>query len=128
MSLRRREFIAALGCAAAWPVTAQHGNRVQRIGVLIPGDENAPVRKTYVSAFTQALAGLGWMFVVSLSKRAIASEIPPPGREAPPDPQRGPPDPPRGNDCTIHGDERTFTAAEMLSDRRPKGGRSNTPF
>jgi putative ABC transport system substrate-binding protein len=28
--------------------------------VLQAGDETDPVRKTYVSAFTQALAGLGW--------------------------------------------------------------------
>jgi ABC-type uncharacterized transport system substrate-binding protein len=33
---------------------------VWRIGVLMPYDENDPVVKTYVSAFTQALAGLGW--------------------------------------------------------------------
>ena len=33
---------------------------MRRIGVLMPGDENDPVRKTYISAFTQALAGLGW--------------------------------------------------------------------
>jgi putative ABC transport system substrate-binding protein len=33
---------------------------VRRIGVLLPGDDNDSVRKTYVSAFTQALAGLGW--------------------------------------------------------------------
>ena len=31
----------------------------ERIGYLIPGEEN-PVLKTVVSAFTQALAGLGW--------------------------------------------------------------------
>jgi putative ABC transport system substrate-binding protein len=34
---------------------------VRRIGVLIPFDENDPAAKTYVSAFTQALADLGWI-------------------------------------------------------------------
>ena len=60
--IRRRAFIAALGGAAAWPVLAraQQGDRVRRIGVLMPNDENDPVQKTYVSAFTQALADLGW--------------------------------------------------------------------
>src|SRR5215471_10013948 len=32
----------------------------RRVGVLWPGDENDPVGKTRVSAFTQALADLGW--------------------------------------------------------------------
>ena len=60
--MRRRQFIAGLGSAAAWPVVAraQQGDRVRRIGVLHPGDENDPLMKTGFFAFTQALASLGW--------------------------------------------------------------------
>ena len=61
--MRRREFIAGLGSAAAWPVAmrAQQGDRVRRIGVLMGGDEDDPASKRYLSAFTQALADLGWI-------------------------------------------------------------------
>ena len=60
--LRRREFIVGVGGAAAWPLAtrAQQGGRVRRIGVLMLGDENDPEGKRRVSAFTQALAQLGW--------------------------------------------------------------------
>ena len=59
--MRRREFIAGLGSAAAWPLAAgaQQGTRVRRIGVLNGSDENDPASKSAVPAFTQALADLG---------------------------------------------------------------------
>jgi putative ABC transport system substrate-binding protein len=60
--MKRREFIAGLGSAAAWPLAAraQQTDRVRRIGVLMSGDENDPWWKARISAFTQALADLGW--------------------------------------------------------------------
>jgi putative ABC transport system substrate-binding protein len=60
--IKRREFIAGLGSAAAWPVVAraQQPDRMRRMGVLMGGDENDPDQKRALSAFTQALADLGW--------------------------------------------------------------------
>jgi len=61
--MKRREFIAGLGSATVWPVVgrAQQGERVRRIGVLLGGDENDPGQKRRITAFTQALADLGWI-------------------------------------------------------------------
>ena len=60
--MRRREFIAALGGAAAWPVAgrAQQSGRIRRIGVLMAESENDPESQARVSAFQQRLATLGW--------------------------------------------------------------------
>src|ERR1700731_1094863 len=60
--MQRREFIATLAGAAACPLAAraQQDDRVRRIGVLMGGDENDPEGKLRLSAFTQALADLGW--------------------------------------------------------------------
>jgi putative ABC transport system substrate-binding protein len=59
--IRRRDFITLIA-AAGWPLAlrAQQGARARRIGVLMPFDENDPEGKLRYSAFTRALADLGW--------------------------------------------------------------------
>src|ERR1700745_3148665 len=60
--LRRREFIVLIGASAAWPMVAgaQQPGRLRRIGVLMSWEESDPEIKTFLSAFMQGLAELGW--------------------------------------------------------------------
>src|SRR5215467_15440450 len=60
--MRRREFMALLGGATAWPLSAhaQQARRVPLVGVLMPfekGDEEAERRQ---SAFQNGLEQFGW--------------------------------------------------------------------
>jgi ABC-type uncharacterized transport system substrate-binding protein len=60
--MRRRAFISLIGAAAAWPLAAraQQGERMRRIGVLMPAAADDPVIQARVGAFLQGLALLGW--------------------------------------------------------------------
>jgi putative tryptophan/tyrosine transport system substrate-binding protein len=60
--MRRREFIAALGGAAAWPMVARAQQLVgtRRIGVLMGFPEGDEQAQTYIAAFREGLQKLGW--------------------------------------------------------------------
>ena len=60
--MRRREFIALVGGAAAWPLAAgaQQAERVRRIGVLMGYAESDREGQAFVAAFRESFQKLGW--------------------------------------------------------------------
>ena len=60
--MRRRECIALLGTAAAWPLIAraQQSGGMRRIGVLMDVSETDLEGQTRITAFLQGLQQLGW--------------------------------------------------------------------
>lgn len=62
MDVRRRDFIAALGAATAWPVVArgQSTEPIRRVGVLMNLAADDPVGKKRQSVFEEELRERGW--------------------------------------------------------------------
>ena len=62
--MRRREFIALIGgaAAAAWPVAAraQQNDRMRRVGVLMHASSEEPESQARIVAFAQGLQEAGW--------------------------------------------------------------------
>src|SRR5215217_1412521 len=60
--MKRREFVAGLAGAVAWPraVPAQQMEGARRIGILLPASADDSDLQTRVGAFLQGLALLGW--------------------------------------------------------------------
>ena len=78
--MKRRQFITLLGgAAAAWPLAAraQQGERIRKVGILVPGTPATPQLQGWIAAFRDGLQKLGWVDgrnVVIVERWAIGPE------------------------------------------------------
>ena len=74
--MRRREFILALGGAAAWPLAAraQPAGHMSRLGILTGLSENDPESNALLAAFRRQLTDLGWSEGRNIRSNYCASE------------------------------------------------------
>ena len=61
-TVRRRDFVFAVGFATAWPLVAggQASERLRRVGVLVPGAAGDTRYRAWIQVFREALAAAGW--------------------------------------------------------------------
>jgi hypothetical protein len=59
-AVKRRDFIAALGGAAAMPLAARAQDRVRRVGVLMHSTSHEPEAQARIAALLQGLQSAGW--------------------------------------------------------------------
>jgi len=76
--VKRREFITLIGgAAAAWPLAAraQQGERMRRVGILMPFPKGDPEFEVRVRAFRQELAKLGWTTAATCNSTSAGPPI-----------------------------------------------------
>ena len=59
--MKRREFIAGLGGAVAWPLVSRAQPGERRIGVLMPVNESDPLARAFIAALREGLQQSGWI-------------------------------------------------------------------
>jgi putative tryptophan/tyrosine transport system substrate-binding protein len=69
--MKRRDFVAGLGSAAAWPL-AERAQRMRRVGVMMGWSESDPEYQSRLGVFVQELARLGWVDGITCSVGPVA--------------------------------------------------------
>jgi ABC-type uncharacterized transport system substrate-binding protein len=76
--IKRRDFVSLLGGAIAWPLAAraQQGERMRRVGVLMPWTPDDSEGQARVTAFLQGMQQLGWSegHNISIDRRWATSD------------------------------------------------------